>query len=248
MKLWFIQAPAVLVVLLLQLLPATSQVKGFSTVTSTKADQYGLLQVTIRNNSKRNIITAYIAHSCSGAGRDGTEVSAVGFEPILFVPVGSGPQDPGIAPSGARTFEFKAAGASCPETISVIFSDGHCEGATDGAFGCTQLLADRRAAYEELARIRSFVQKFSDQDPEYISKLAADLESRRVELSQYRHSDNPQQGMKGRKQVIESLKTKFPPYTLPPPELSTPTHTVDAIDVWMKFLAAGIPLPQDSAN
>lgn len=152
---------------------------------------------------------------------------------------------PGIPPSGVRRFEIKSADANCPETISAIFSDGHCEGSSDGPYGCTQMLADRRAAYAELARIRSFVQNLSDQDPQYVSKLTADLESRRVELAKLSHSDVSQQGINGRNRVLESLKMKLPPYTTPPPQLSTPTQTVKAVDVWMALLAANILLPQD---
>lgn len=240
-----IQVAAVSAVLFLRMLPLMSQIKQFSTVISTKADQYGLVQVTIRNNSKRNITAAFVAHSCSGPDRNGPEVSAVGFESTLFVSIGSGFQDPGIPPAGVRRFEIKSANANCPETTSAIFSDGHCEGSTDGPYGCTQMIADRQAAYAELARIRSFAQKFSDQDPGYISKLTADPESRRVELSQLSHSDASQQGVTGRNLVLQGFKNKLPPYTTPPPELSTPTQTVKAVDSWMALLAANIFLPQD---
>jgi hypothetical protein len=245
MKSKCIQVLAVSAVLCLQMLPLMSQIKEFSTVLSTKADQYGLLQVTIRNNSRRNITAAFVAHSCSGADRKGTEVSAVGFESTLYVSIGSGYQDPGIPPAGVRRFEMKSANANCPETTSAIFSDGHCEGSTDGPYGCTQMLVDRRAAYAELVRIRSFVQKFSDQDPEYISKFTADIESRRVELSQLSHSDASKQGAIARTQVLQGFKNKLPPYTTPPPELTTPTQTVKVVDSWMALLAAGILLPQD---
>jgi hypothetical protein len=243
-----IRLSAVSVVLFLQMLPLMSQVKNFSTVISTKADQYGFVQVIIRNNSKRNMTAAFLAHSCSGADRNGTEVSAVGFESTLYVSLGSGFQDPGIPPAGTRRFEIKAANASCPETSSAIFSDGHCEGSSDGPYGCTQMLADRRAAYAELIRIRSLVQKFSDEDPEYISKLTADLESRRVELSQLNHVDASQQGVNGRNLVLQGFKNRLPPYTTPLPELSTPTQTVKVVDAWMTLLAANILLPQDKTN
>jgi hypothetical protein len=236
---------AVLAVLFLKTLPLMSQVKDFSIAISTKPDQYGLLQVTIRNNSKRNLTAAYLAHTCSGADSNGTEISAVGFESTLYVLPGSDFQNPGIPPAGSRRFEIKSADANCPETASAIFSDGHCEGSTDGPYGCTQMLVNRRAAYAELERIRSFVQKFSDPDPEYLSKFTADLESRRVELSQLSHSDSSQKGVEGRNLVLQGFKNRLPPYTKPPTELSTPTQAVKAVDAWMTLLSANILLPQD---
>jgi hypothetical protein len=144
---------AVSAVLLLHGLPIMSQVKGFSIVTSTKPDQYGLVEVIIRNNSKQNITAAYLAHTCSGADRNGSEVSAVGFESTLYVFLGSDFQNPGVPPAGTRRFEIKSANANCPKTTSAIFSDGHCEGSADGPFGCNQMFVDRQAAYAELVRI-----------------------------------------------------------------------------------------------
>lgn len=239
---WLSAASAVL---FLHMLPMMSQVKGYSIVTSTKPDQYGLVEVIIRNNSKQNMTAAYLAHTCSGADRNGSEVSAVGFESTLYVFLGSDFQNPGVPPAGTRRFEIKSANANCPKTTSAIFFDGHCEGSADGPFGCTQMLVDRQAAYAELVRIRSFLQKIPDDDPEYISKFAADFESRRVELSQLGSADASQKGVNGRTQVLQTFKQRLPPYTTPPPTLSTPTQTLKAVDLWMALLASNILLPPD---
>ena len=107
------------------------------------------------------------------------------------------------------------------------------------------MLVDRQAAYAELVRIRSFLQKIPDDDPEYISKFAADLESRRVELSQLGSADASQKGVNGRTQVLQTFKQRLPPYTTPPPTLSTPTQTLKAVDLWMALLASNILLPPD---
>jgi hypothetical protein len=230
--------------LFLQTLPLMSQVKDFSIVISPKADQYGLVQVTIRNDSKRNLTAAFFAYSCTAID-GGTHESGVGFESTLYVSVGSGFQDPGLPPAGARRFQIKPADVSCSKTTSAIFSDGHCEGSTEGTYGCTQLFANRRAAYEELVRMRSFILAFSDQDPEYISKLTAYLESRRIELSHFSRSDASKQGVAGRNLVLQSFRYKLPPYTITPPELSMPTQTLNAVNSWMALLAAGIPVVQD---
>jgi hypothetical protein len=240
MKSKCIQFSVVLAALFFQMLPLTSQVKDFSIVISPKADQYGLVQVAIRNNSKRNVTAAFVAYSCSNVDGIGTHESAVGFESILYVSIGSDYQDPGLPPLGVRHFQIKPADVSCSETTSAIFSDGQCEGSTEGTYGCTQMLANRRAAYEELVRLRSFILAFSDQDPEYISKLTAYLESRRVELSQFSRSDASKQGVAGRTQVLQCFKYKLPPYTIPPPELSMPTHTLNVVSSWMTLLAANI--------
>jgi hypothetical protein len=236
MLLKFAPLAIALVFLTAQTSPLQSQTKGFSTETSAKADQYGLLQVTIRNKSKLNITAVHIVRSCGDPGHSGP-VSSVGFDSILFLTIGN-LQDQGIAPGAERHFDLASEQAKCPGGISVAFSDGHCEGLVDGPHGCNELLADRRLAYAELADIRSFVQKIPEQDDQYIAKMQAELESRRVA-----HSRNTREESDGRMQVLQQLKMKFPPYTTPPAELSTPTQTVKTLDVWMARLATNIVVP-----
>jgi hypothetical protein len=226
-----------LVSLTAQTSSSQSQTKGFSAETSAKADQYGLRQVTIRNKSKLNITAIHIVHSCDDPGHSGPKVSSVGFDSIMFFTIGN-LQDNGIAPGAERHFDLASEQANCPGGISVAFSDGHCEGLLDGTHGCNELLADRRLAYAELGDIRSFVQKSPEQDDQYIAKMQAELESRRVA-----HSHNTREESDGRMQVLQQLKMKFPPYTTPPPELSTPAQTVKTLDAWMARLAANIVVP-----
>ena len=211
MDIKLVQSFLAVIFLLTQVLPTNAQGKNYSVETSAKADQYGFLQLIIQNKSLLKITAVTIVHSCDDPSRAGPNVFWTGFDSELSLLLGKW-GNPDIAPGAHRAFDVASENAKCPGGISVVFSDGHCEGLQEGSRGCTELLADRRLAYAELAEIRSFAQKISDQDDQYITKMQTELESRRVA-----HSQDRQEKSFGRMQVLQQLKNEFPPYTTPPP-------------------------------